>query len=50
MLVWETVGCQLYSNAVVASVMKDLKFVTEYLSTGCYIGVRLITYYPKIKQ
>ena len=28
MLVWQSLGCQLHSNAVVASVMKDFKFVT----------------------
>ena len=32
MLVWEIIGCQLHSNAVVASVTKDFKFVTEYCS------------------
>ena len=30
MLVWKIFGCQLHSNAVVASVTKDFKFVTEY--------------------
>ena len=30
MLVWERFGCQVHSNAVVASVTKDFKFVTEY--------------------
>ena len=30
MVVWERIGCQLHSNAVVASVTKDFKFVTEY--------------------
>ena len=30
MLVWQSLGCQFYSNAVVASVTKDFKFVTEY--------------------
>ena len=31
MLVWERIGCQLYSNAVVSSVTKDFKFVTRLL-------------------
>ena len=30
MLVWERLGYQLRSNAVVASVTKDFKLVTEY--------------------
>ena len=30
MLVGQSLGCQLHSNAVVASVTKDFKFVTEY--------------------
>ena len=30
MIVWERFGCQLHSNAVIASVAKDFKFVTEY--------------------
>ena len=30
MLVWQSLGCQLNSNAVIASVTKDFKFVTEY--------------------
>ena len=31
MLVWQSLGCQVHSNAVVASVTKDFKFVvTEY--------------------
>ena len=30
MLVWERIGCQLHYNAVVVSVTKDFKFVTEY--------------------
>ena len=30
MLVWQSLECQLHSNAVVASVTKDFKFVTEY--------------------
>ena len=30
MLVWERIGCELYSDTVVASVTKDFKFVTEY--------------------
>ena len=30
MLVWQSLGCELHSNAVVASVTKDFKFVTEY--------------------
>ena len=30
MLVWERIGCQLHSNAVVTSSTKDFKFVTEY--------------------
>ena len=29
-LVWERFGCQLHSNAVVTSVTKDFKYVTEY--------------------
>ena len=29
-LVWERFGYQLHSNAVVASVTKDFKFVTGY--------------------
>ena len=33
MLVWQSLGCQLHSNAVVASVTKDFKFVTEYRSS-----------------
>ena len=33
MLVWERIGCQLHSNAVVASVTKNFKFVTEYWSS-----------------
>ena len=33
MLVWERFGCQLHSNAVGASVTKDFKFETEYLSS-----------------
>ena len=31
MLVWERIGCQLHSNAVVASVTKDFKSVTRVL-------------------
>ena len=31
MLVGERIGCQLYSNAVVASVTKDFKIVTRVL-------------------
>ena len=50
MLGWQRLGYQLHSNAVVASVTKDFKFVTRVPSTGCHIGVTLITYYPKIKQ
>ena len=30
MLVWQSLGRQLHSNAVVASVTKDFEFVTEY--------------------
>ena len=29
-LAWERFGYQLHSNAVVAAVTKDFKFVTEY--------------------
>ena len=32
-LVWERLGCQLHSNAVVVSVTKDFKFVTKYWSS-----------------
>ena len=31
MLVWERIGYQLHSNAVVASVTKDFKFVNRVL-------------------
>ena len=30
MLAWQSLGCQLRSNEVVASVTKDFRFVTEY--------------------
>ena len=51
MLAWEGLGCQLYSNAVVASVTKDFKFCDKSTKAvvGCHIGVTSITYYPKIK-
>ena len=49
MLVWERLGCKLHSNAVVASVTKDFKFVCTEADLGCHIGVTFITYYPKIK-
>ena len=47
-LVWEIFGRQLHSNAVVVSVAKDFKSVTEAV-LGCHIGVTSITYSPKIK-
>ena len=52
MLVWQRFGCQLHSNAVVASVMKDFKFVKQSTEAvlGCHIGATSITYYPKIKS
>ena len=51
MLVWQSLGCQLHSNAVVASVAKGFKFVTESEAVlGCHIGLTLVTYYLKIKQ
>ena len=31
MLVWQSLGCQLHSNAVAASVTKDFKFMTRVL-------------------
>ena len=51
MLVWQSLGCQLHSNAVVASVTKDFKLVISTEAVlGCHIGVTLLTYYLKIKQ
>ena len=52
MLVWQSLGCQLHSNnAVVASVSKDFKFVTDTEAVlECHIGVTLMTCYPKTKQ
>ena len=35
MLVWQSLGCQLHSNTVVASVTKDFKFVTVQLTSSC---------------
>ena len=52
MLVWQSLGCQLHSNAVVASVTNDFRFVTSTEAVlGCHIiDVTLLTDYLKIKQ
>ena len=47
----ERIGCQLHSNAVVASVTKDFMSMREYWSSPRMpYSVTSIMYYPKIKQ
>ena len=42
MLVWERIGCQLYSNAVVASVTKNFKFVTRVLKQSYRCNINYV--------